>query len=149
MLELIIFLILLYYYLNYCTTSFETLVIDKNTILSSFDKIKLIAKNDNNCNILYRNLDARTKNLVYKKQMKINKYFKDFKLVVNEINYNEHKDKNLIQGEIFVSYEYTTIKDNTKKFDDSNLTKITGKISYDFMGDITGCNIRLGAYKEL
>ncbi len=127
----------------------ETLIIDKHTIKSSFDKIKIIAKNDKNCNLLYNNLEARTKNIVYKNQMKINRYFKNFKISVDDINYNLYKDKNLMQGQIYINYEYTTINDINKNYDDNNTKLINGKMLYDFYGNIENCSIRLGNYKDI
>lgn len=152
----IIFVLLLIYliYLDYNNDElFEGLTIKEGILIeTSFDKIKQLAKNIDNCGILYNNINAKTRSIVYKDQIKINKFFNNFKLSIDKINYNEteytKKDLNLINGEIIVSYTYETIIDKLKKYDDSNKKINKGSLIYEFTGNINKCSIILGNHKQ-
>jgi hypothetical protein len=152
----IIFVLLLLYlfYLDYYNNSlFEDMTITEGSLIeTSFDKIKQLAKNINNCDILYNNLYSKTRSIVYKDQIKINKFFNNFKLSIDKINYNENdeskNDPNKINGEIIVSYEFTTINEKSKKYNDSNKKINKGNMIYYFNGNINKCIIKLGNYKQ-
>lgn len=164
--NLLILIILLFILFTYCCDTCEkfeitdyiepvinqsTLIIDKNTIVSTYDKIiddaiKNNISNKNNCSILDRNISTRIKVILNNILSKIYKsvHLIDFKNNINNIKYNLNDDKQLIVGEINTEFSFLTIKDINKKYDKiNNSKKVTGTATINFSGDITNCNIIL------
>jgi len=135
-LNIILFILIIYFiFLDDC--SFINLNEKLNiNYKKNFEEIKKIAKNINNCNIMYNNIEAKTKNIIYANQTKMNKLFTEFKISNIEIIGDE------TYKEAIVNFNYNIIVDKNKK-------NITGSITYPLNGNVEACNIKLGNYKNL